>query len=709
MALNTSSSGEKILPIVAVFMGSDSDKSKVASIISGLEQEGIVVMEWIKSIHRTPDNLESSSSILPDLAPEVEKAVFQYSDNIRPVVSVVIGAAGGAAHLPGGVATHAPAAVCIAYPVESKAGGKVSSLYSMLDMPPEVPNGVALTPEIATVMAKKIIQLNLPVGYNKVSVPEEAKAGISQEILTSLGIELDDESPIKITLAPMVWDFNISTTSDTVTIAIPVHLGGKAEENVVPLLKTVNQEALFMGQQVMWEVNYVNALIFATQVLATKNKELENNLHARRRQKHDEVIEKDKALQTAQKRHIVNKARLIGSGLWPEGKALDYSWAHPELARLGYTKFYSGKNADLYIVPSDSPSAPIDILMVRTDKTSVFNIPLDLEIEGKWAIQNQVSLLWAKFAQARNIQVANKPIPENIPQDVLPRAQVIELCKQLEVEVQGQKQGLELIFRNYITGTLFKNYSESSAPQKAIIAFLPIIEWYEGDVSYQEGEKDVVFSLTTGDKLTLPKKIAERLKEKTGSTRDFIGELYALRKALQNPYQIDLPEGLKEWQDVRKDGKAIFTPTDKTKDDNPIPTYIVEQGLESAWYADIVPKLQQLFAEFTAFAYQRWYVVVDTKFEVFINAQGEWVIGDEILTPESSRFIKRADFEAGNYVSADKQLIRNIGKEFGWEAKWEALKAQNPLVKQLKVSHEVSPEMKQKVVGGYTDIFNALS
>lgn len=45
MALNTSSSGEKILPIVAVFMGSDSDRSKVASIISGLEQEGIVVME----------------------------------------------------------------------------------------------------------------------------------------------------------------------------------------------------------------------------------------------------------------------------------------------------------------------------------------------------------------------------------------------------------------------------------------------------------------------------------------------------------------------------------------------------------------------------------------------------------------------------------------------------------------------------------------
>ena len=42
----------------------------------------------------------------------------------------------------------------------------------MLDMPPEVPNGVALTPKIASTMAKKIMHLDLPEGYNKVSVPE---------------------------------------------------------------------------------------------------------------------------------------------------------------------------------------------------------------------------------------------------------------------------------------------------------------------------------------------------------------------------------------------------------------------------------------------------------------------------------------------------------------------------------------------------------
>lgn len=50
------------------------------------------------------------------------------------------------------------------------------------------------------------------------------------------------------------------------------------------------------------------------------------------------------------------------------------------LESLGYVRFYTGKNADLYIIPDREP---LEVLMVRTDRTSVFNIPLGLEIEGK--------------------------------------------------------------------------------------------------------------------------------------------------------------------------------------------------------------------------------------------------------------------------------------------------------------------------------------
>lgn len=99
----------------------------------------------------------------------------------------------------------------------------------------------------------------------------------------------------------------------------------------------------------------------------------------------------------------------------------------------------------------------------------------------------------------------------------------------------------------------------------------------------------------------------------------------------------------------------MFTPTTKDKSDTPIPSEIVRSQ-----HPEIIRKLQELFREFTEFAYEKGYVIVDTKFEVFINSQGEWCLGDEILTPESSRFIKREDFEAGRYISADKQIIRNL-------------------------------------------------
>lgn len=333
--------------------------------------------------------------------------------------------------------------------------------------------------------------------------------------------------------------------------------------------------------------------------------------------------------------HTLNKARFLAAGIWPKSKELNFENPIPELAALGYTKFYSGKNADLYIVPN---TEPIQVLMYRTDKTSVFNIPLDLEIEGKWKVQNQVSALGAKFAQERGVQTAYKTLPENIPQSIRERCQVLELCRSLEIEIHGEKQGLELIFRNYITGTLFKEYS-------------------------------------------------------TG----------------KDSYGLNLPTWLKEWQDIRKNTEAIFTPTDKTKNDNPINSDYVRERLEIAGYGDIVPKLQKLFAEFTQFALDRGYVVVDTKFEVFIDANGQWVIGDEILTPESSRFIKLEDFKKGNYISADKQLIRNIGKQFWWEEKWKALKSIQPDAKVLPVSHEVTGDMRKQVVEGYEHIRTSLS
>ncbi len=321
---------------------------------------------------------------------------------------------------------------------------------------------------------------------------------------------------------------------------------------------------------------------------------------------------------------------LIASWLWPAGKQMNRTRGDSALELLGYVRFYTGKNADLYIIPDKNP---IQILMVRTDRTSVFNIPLDLEIEGKWAIQNQISIQGATFAERHGIKTAMRPLPSNIPTELKDRSQAIELCKQLEVEIGGKMEWMELIFRNYITGSLYKAYAK----------------W-------------------------------------------------------KNPYETNLPEWLIEWSDIRDEyGNAHFTPTDKTKDDNPIPSHIVQTA-----YPEIVQSLQILFKQFTDFAYVRGYVLVDTKFEVFINSEWEWILGDEILTPESSRFILRKDFEAGIYISADKQFIRELGKKFLWEKKWNELKDQNPELTELKVSHEISQADKNIVLAWYKGIRDTL-
>lgn len=100
--------------------------------------------------------------------------------------------------------------------------------------------------------------------------------------------------------------------------------------------------------------------------------------------------------------------------------------------------------------------------------------------------------------------------------------------------------------------------------------------------------------------------------------RNYItGTLFKAYKDWKDPYGLNLPEGLTEWADLRDvDGFAKFTPTDKTKNDNPIKSEYV-----LSIYPRLIAKLQELFREFTQFANERGYVIIDTKFEVFVNSK----------------------------------------------------------------------------------------
>ncbi len=151
---------------------------------------------------------------------------------------------------------------------------------------------------------------------------------------------------------------------------------------------------------------------------------------------------------------------IIALGLWPESKKTTTQKGISELEELGYNLFYIGKNADLYTCPGNEQK----VLLVRSDRCSVFDIPLNLEINGKGVSQTAISNNGAKFALESGIRTAI--LTESIDQslEIAPRCQLMELCKPLEAEIDGDVVQFEFIFRNYLTGSLFEAWQNGNDP-----------------------------------------------------------------------------------------------------------------------------------------------------------------------------------------------------------------------------------------------------
>jgi len=68
------------------------------------------------------------------------------------------------------------------------------------------------------------------------------------------------------------------------------------------------------------------------------------------------------------------------------------------------------------------------------------------------------------------------------------------------------------------------------------------------------------------------------------------------------------------------------------------------------------------------FAKERGIILADTKFEFGLNSSGEIVLGDEALTPDSSRFWELSTWEPGGaQASFDKQFLRDYLVTNGWD------------------------------------------
>ena len=127
---------------------------------------------------------------------------------------------------------------------------------------------------------------------------------------------------------------------------------------------------------------------------------------------------------------------------------------------------------------------------------------------------------------------------------------------------------------------------------------------------------------------------------------------------------IHLPAGLRDGSRLEP---AIFTPATKADaghDEN----ISFERMVAVTGRAEAEALRQRsvaIYEEARAWAWPRGLVLADTKFE-FGKVEGALTLIDEALTPDSSRYWDRAEYEAGRLVSFDKQVVRDWLDRSGW-------------------------------------------
>ena len=151
-------------PLVGIIMGSDSDLPTMQGAIAICEQFAVECEVAIVSAHRTPERM-------------VEYAKTAHDRGIK----VIIAGAGGAAHLPGMVASLTPLPV-VGVPVPSRHLQGLDSLYSIVQMPAGIPVATVAIGNAtnAGLLAVQIIASHQPELLEKV---QQYRQNLTQSVL----------------------------------------------------------------------------------------------------------------------------------------------------------------------------------------------------------------------------------------------------------------------------------------------------------------------------------------------------------------------------------------------------------------------------------------------------------------------------------------------------------------------------------------------
>jgi phosphoribosylaminoimidazole-succinocarboxamide synthase len=218
-----------------------------------------------------------------------------------------------------------------------------------------------------------------------------------------------------------------------------------------------------------------------------------------------------------------------------------------------------------------------EVVLVASDRVSVYDVVLPTPIPDKGAILTQLSLWW--FRQVADL-VPNHVVSEDVPAEWKGRA---VRCKRLDIVP------VECIARGYLAGLGLDSYRATGSISGVV---LPV-------------------GLVEADRLSAP----------------------------------------------------VFTPSTKA-----------EQGEHDEFMtrgdvvAQVGPETAEQLERLTLSVYgrgaevarERGVIIADTKFEFGWDAEGVLRLGDEVLTPDSSRFWKVEDWQPGQrQVAFDKQFVRD--------------------------------------------------
>ncbi|MGB0102033.1 MAG: phosphoribosylaminoimidazolesuccinocarboxamide synthase [Nocardioides sp.] len=247
----------------------------------------------------------------------------------------------------------------------------------------------------------------------------------------------------------------------------------------------------------------------------------------------------------------------------------------------GATHLHSGKVRDLYELPGG------DLLMVASDRISIFDFVLDTTIPDKGEILTRMSLWW--FDQLADL-VPHHVLSTDVPAQVRGRAVVCERLAMYPVEC---------VARGYLTGSGLLDYRAT-------------------------------------------------------------GEVCG----------IALPGGL---EDGSRLPEPVFTPATKAElgdHDENVSYDAVALTIGDGRAAELRDLTLQVYARAEQIARERGIILADTKLEFGARTDGTTVLGDEVLTPDSSRFWPADEWRPGQtQPSYDKQIVRNwaLSPESGWD------------------------------------------